>query len=169
MKLSGRAWKIGNNIGAQDIIPSKYDKLAFENKFDELATHLLEDKDPSFASKVQKGDIIVAGENLGSGHAHYFRAAFTTCRTAGISALLSDKADALFSRGAIDSGYPVLSFKGISSLVNNGDTLEIDFTTGAAKNVTTGKTMQFEPISNIIVDILDAGGTWNWALRSVGA
>ncbi len=33
----------------------------------ELAKHIMEDADPNFVNKIEKGDIIVAGKNFGSG------------------------------------------------------------------------------------------------------
>lgn len=169
MILSGKVWKIGDNVGATDLLSTRYDKEGMSKQWDECAKHILEGIDPGFASSVEKGDIIVAGENFGNGHAHYYEAAINGCRAAGLGALLAENINTLFLRAAIDTGVLAWPFKGLSSLVENGDVLEINLKTGEAKNLTSGKSMQFKAVSQIILDILDAGGSDKWALRRVGA
>ncbi|MEG0190313.1 MAG: 3-isopropylmalate dehydratase small subunit, partial [Lachnospiraceae bacterium] len=64
MKVAGRAFKYGDNVDTDVIIPARY-----LNSYDakELARHAMVDIDPEFASKVQKGDLIVATKNFGCG------------------------------------------------------------------------------------------------------
>jgi 3-isopropylmalate/(R)-2-methylmalate dehydratase small subunit len=138
-------------------------------KWDECAKHVLEDSIPTFASTVRHGDILVAGKNFGSGHAHYYMTAIMACHTCGLSALLAESVSGLFLRAAIDAGVPALPLPGVGELVNTGDQLEINLETGRARNATTNKTTQFAPVSPIILAILAAGGSKNWALRRVGA
>ncbi|HHY93150.1 MAG TPA: 3-isopropylmalate dehydratase small subunit, partial [Firmicutes bacterium] len=61
-KLSGRAWRYGDDVDTDRIIPARY-----LNTFqpEELARHCLEDLDPTFAGRVERGDILVAGKNFG--------------------------------------------------------------------------------------------------------
>jgi 3-isopropylmalate/(R)-2-methylmalate dehydratase small subunit len=169
MILSGRVWKYGDGIGATDLVSARYDKEGMRRQWDECAKHVLEDIDPAFATKVQEGDLLVAGSDLGAGHAHYYEAAVMGSAATGLRALLAESVNALFFRAAIDAGVTTWAFPGLSELVETGHLLEIDMTSGAAKNFTTGATMQLEPVSPIVLDILDAGGSKNWALRRVGA
>ena len=57
MQAKGRAFKYGDNVDTDVIIPARY-----LNSSDpaELATHCMEDIDNTFVKRVQKGDIIVA-------------------------------------------------------------------------------------------------------------
>jgi len=169
MMLRGRVWKFGDEIGATDLVSARYDKEGMARKWDECAKHVLEDMDPAFAASVRKGDILLAGENFGNGHAHYYMTAIMGCSAAGLAALLAESFNGLFLRAAIDAGVPAWSFKGLSSLVNSGENLELDLQTGVARNLTSGKTKQFDPVSDIVLGILAAGGSRNWALRRVGA
>jgi 3-isopropylmalate/(R)-2-methylmalate dehydratase small subunit len=57
----GRAFKYGDNIDTDVIIPARYLTTTDER---ELAAHALEDLDPTFASTVRPGDIVVAGTNF---------------------------------------------------------------------------------------------------------
>ena len=59
-----KIYKYKDNVDTDVIIPARY-----LNSFDakELASHAMVDIDPTFASTVEKGDIIVAGQNFGCG------------------------------------------------------------------------------------------------------
>ena len=63
-KVTGKVWKFGDNVDTDVIIPGKYLRTTDLNIF---AAHVLEGIDPQFSKKVQKGDVIVAGENFGCG------------------------------------------------------------------------------------------------------
>lgn len=62
MDAKGRVYKFGDNIDTDVIIPARYLNTQDMN---ELATHCMEYADPDFATKVNTGDIMVAGENFG--------------------------------------------------------------------------------------------------------
>jgi len=64
MKLKGIAWKFGDNVDTDAIIPARYLNTTDPEI---LASHCMEDADPVFPSKVRKGDILVAGRNFGCG------------------------------------------------------------------------------------------------------
>lgn len=64
MKFKGKIWKFGDNVNTDEIIPARYLNMTDPIK---LAEHVMEDSDPSFASKVSPGDIILAGKNFGCG------------------------------------------------------------------------------------------------------
>ena len=64
MKLKGKAYKFGDNVNTDEIIPARYLNTSDP---DELGRHCMEDADPEFASKVSKGDVIAAGKNFGCG------------------------------------------------------------------------------------------------------
>ena len=59
-----KVWKFGDNIDTDIIIAARYLNTSDENI---LAKHIMEDADPNFGSKIDNGDIIVAGENFGCG------------------------------------------------------------------------------------------------------
>jgi 3-isopropylmalate/(R)-2-methylmalate dehydratase small subunit len=169
MKLEGKAWVFGDSLAATDIVSAQYDKAGMSRDYAECRRHLMEDVDPAFTSAVQPGDIVIAGESLGRGHAHYYTAAVMACREAGISALLCESVNALFQRGAIDLGLLTWAFPGITSFARTGDRIEIDLATGSATNHTTGAMRQFRPVSELIMSISAAGGSLDWALERVGA
>lgn len=168
MILKGRVWTFGDELGSTDLVSAAYDKFGMSQQWAECARHLLEDIDPGFAGKISQGDLLVAGRNLGAGHAHYYTAAIMGAHTAGLGGLLGETMGGLFRRAAIDLGVPALAIAGITGLVRSGDQLEVDLGGGRATNRSTGNSIEFAPVSPIIVDILAAGGSTNWALRRIG-
>jgi 3-isopropylmalate/(R)-2-methylmalate dehydratase small subunit len=63
-RLEGNAWKFGDDIDTDVIIPARY---LVTSDAAELGKHCMEDADPAFVSKISEGDIIVGGENFGCG------------------------------------------------------------------------------------------------------
>jgi 3-isopropylmalate/(R)-2-methylmalate dehydratase small subunit len=64
LTLQGKVWKFGDNIDTDLIIAARYLNTSEPA---ELAKYVMEDADPEFVSKMNEGDIIVAGENFGCG------------------------------------------------------------------------------------------------------
>jgi len=63
--LKGKAFKFGDSISTDHIVPGRLAHL--RSNLPELAKHVMEDADPTFASRVKPGDFIVAGGNFGLG------------------------------------------------------------------------------------------------------
>src|SRR2546429_7813094 len=65
--LRGRAWKFGDNIDTDQIIPAKYAIYSLDEK--ELGKHAMEGVPgrDTWASQVGQGDILVGGSNFGCG------------------------------------------------------------------------------------------------------
>ena len=104
MKLKGRAWRFGDNVDTDVIVPARY--LNTSNP-EELRVHCMEDVDPEFSSKVKPGDIIVAGKNFGCGSSREH--APIAIKSLGISVLSQVLCKDIFN--AINIGYQLLKFK----------------------------------------------------------
>ena len=57
MKVKGNAFKYGDNVDTDVIIPARY---LNSSKAEELAAHCMEDIDKNFVKEVKKGDILAA-------------------------------------------------------------------------------------------------------------
>jgi len=156
--IRGRAWKFGDNIDTDVIIPFKYKARTLDPK--ELAQHVMEGIDPDFAKKVRSGDIIVAGKNFGCGSSR--EQAPLAIKAAGIAAIVAESFARIFFRNAINIGLPVLEVKGISAKTDEGDLLEIDLSQGVVKNLTKGIVFKASPLPDMIVEILREGGLVNY-------
>jgi 3-isopropylmalate/(R)-2-methylmalate dehydratase small subunit len=150
--IHGRARKLGKNIDTEVIYPARY--LVYFEK-DEVAKHIMEDTDPSFASTIKPGDIIVAESNFGCGSAR--EQAATALKYAGFGAVLSDRLARTFYRNAVNNCLPAFSAEGISAMVNEGNILEIDMEKGIITNVDTGVQIHFAAPHYLIQKILETG------------
>ncbi len=101
--FKGRAWRFGDNVDTDQIIPAEY--LVTMDR-SELAKHAFAKVRPEFARKVQHGDIIVAGRNFGCGSSreHAPRALIG----AGVSCVVAESFARIFFRNAINIGLPVV-------------------------------------------------------------
>jgi len=150
--LSGRAFKFGDDISTDHIVPGRL--LHLRSNLPELAKHVLEDADPSFAQRVKEGDFIVAGKNFGLGSSREH--APLVIKMAGVSAILASSVARIFYRNAINVGLPVLICE--TESINDGDELEIDLSSGKINNKTTGTELHFSSLPDIMLSILNEGG-----------
>ncbi len=150
--LRGKAFKFGDGISTDHITPGRLAHL--RSNLPELARHVLEDADPTFASRVKPGDFIVAGSNFGLGSSREH--APLVIKLAGVRAILAKSVARIFFRNAINLGLPVLLCD--TDKINDGDELEVDLAAGTIKDVTNGKRLTFSPIPPVMLSILDEGG-----------
>ncbi len=150
--LKGRAFKFGDSISTDHIVPGRLAHL--RSNLPELAKHVLEDADPTFASRVKTGDFIVAGNNFGLGSSREH--APLVIKMAGISAILVKSVARIFFRNAINLGLPVLVCD--TDKINDGDELEVDLEQGIISDKTNGNQLTFKKIPKAMLSILDEGG-----------
>jgi len=150
--MKGTAWKFGDDISTDLIAPGRLFHL--RGNLPEFAKHVLEDADPSFASKVQAGDFVVAGKNFGLGSSREH--APQIIKIAGVSAVLAKSFARIFFRNAINIGLPLVECD--TSLIAQGDKLEVDIKRGFVKNLTSGKEIKITPMPDVMLKILNEGG-----------
>lgn len=152
MILKGKAWKFGDDVSTDLITPGKYYHL--RSNMPEMAKHVMEDADPSFAQKVAKGDMIVAGTNFGMGSSREH--APLAIKIAGVSVILAKSFARIFFRNSINIGLPLIMVD--TDGIDAGDELEVDLENGTVRDVTKGKMIQTGKMSPEIVRILEEGG-----------
>ncbi len=159
MILKGRAFKFGDDISTDHIAPGRYFHL--RTNLPELAKHVLEDADPEFAKKVEKGDIIAAGRNfgLGSSREHAPR----IIKIAGVSCILAKSFARIFFRNAVNIGLPLLECD--TDPIDDGDILEIDLEKGLVKDLTKGIEIQATPLPKFMLNIINDGGIEDHILK----
>jgi len=148
--LKGRAFKFGDNISTDHIIPGRYAYL--RSNLPELAQHVMEDAD--LACKVNKGDFIVGGNNFGLGSSREH--APLVIKMAGVSAILAKSVARIFFRNAINLGLPVLICD--TDGIDDGDELEVDLARGTVYDKTKGEKLTFSRLPEVMLDILNKGG-----------
>ena len=150
--LKGKAFKFGDNISTDLIVHGRLANL--RSNLPELAKHVLEDADPTFASRVKPGDFVVGGSNFGLGSSREH--APLVIKMAGVSAILAKSVARIFFRNAINQGLPVLICD--TDQINDGDEIEVDLATGTVKDLTNGKSLVFGKIPPVMLSILNEGG-----------
>ena len=150
--LKGMAFKFGDNISTDHIQPGRYNYL--RSNLPELAKHVLEDADPTFASRVKPGDFMVVGRNFGLGSSREH--APTIIRMAGIGAILAKSVARIFFRNAINVGLPVLICD--TDRINDRDELEVDLAKGTINNLSNGAMLSFSKMPGVMLNILNEGG-----------
>jgi len=153
MKQVGRAWKYGDDVNTDYIIPGKYLELVDP---EEMAQHAMEGIDPGFPEKITKGDIVVGGRNFGCGSSREH--APLALKYAGVGAVVAESYARIFYRNAINIGLPALECPEITAAVSDGDVLEIDVTGGIVRNKSTGAQLSFTPLPSFMVEVLNEGG-----------
>ena len=146
-----KAWVFGDNVDTDAIAPGRY--LKFE--IGEIARHSMENVDPSFASSVRKGDIVIGGRNFGAGSSR--EQAPEALKHLGIAALVAESFAGLFYRNAINLGLPALVCAE-AKRIRPGDDIELDPTTGKLRNQTTGEELRCEPIPDFLMQLIRDGG-----------
>ena len=153
MNAQGTVFKYPDNVDTDVIIPARY--LNTPNAQD-LAKHCMEDIDTTFVSKVQPGDIMVAGWNFGCGSSREH--APLAIKTCGTGCVIAKSFARIFYRNAINIGMPILECEQAAEEIQAGDTVSIDFDTGVISDLTTGKTYRAEPFPEFIQNIIRKGG-----------
>jgi 3-isopropylmalate/(R)-2-methylmalate dehydratase small subunit len=156
MKVTGTAFKYGDNIDTDVIIPARY--LNTTDRA-ELASHCMEDIDKDFLKKVKKGDVMVGGRNFGCGSSREH--APIAIKECGISCVVAKSFARIFYRNSVNTGLAILECEPAAEAIQNGDSVEIDFDTGKIRNLTRGETYDAIPFPPFIQNIINAGGLLN--------
>jgi 3-isopropylmalate/(R)-2-methylmalate dehydratase small subunit len=135
------------------IIPARY--LNTSNP-SELAKHCMVDIDAAFAGKVQKGDIIVGGNNFGCGSSREH--APLSIKASGVSCVIAKSFARIFYRNSINIGLAIMECPEASEKTEQGDELSIDFDAGIIKNITKNESYKAEPFPEFIKNIIKADG-----------
>jgi 3-isopropylmalate/(R)-2-methylmalate dehydratase small subunit len=152
MLFEGTCWKFGHNIPTDLITPANVTLGGFA----EMARHVLENTNPDFPKKVQRGDILVAGRNFGcsSGRAIAPKALKAT----GISVIAAEGFSRTFYRNGHEIGLPLLEVSGVHDIVETGDRLRVDVVRGVVENLTSGKSLRGNPPPEFLLEMVQAGG-----------
>lgn len=152
-QLQGTAFTFGKNIDTDQIYPGRFVELT---EVDDIKKYAMYGADENFTNKFLPGDIIVADTNFGCGSSREHAA--ITLKAVGAGAIIAESFGRIFFRNAINLGISVIVCKGISKIVNNGDNVGVDLTTGTIINYSTNQTIKAVPMSDYIMNILEHGG-----------
>lgn len=146
-----RAWKLGDDIDTDVIIPARYVALA---TIAEMASHTLEPVRPDFAPGMKPGDVIVAGENFGSGSSREH--AVLVLKELGVGCVVARSFARIFYRNGINNGLLLVQAADVE--VPDGDHVTVDLDNGFVLHEESGRRFESAVMSDMVQAIIRAGG-----------
>src|SRR5438105_15686115 len=161
--LRGRAWKFGDNLDTDQVIPAKYAIYSLDEK--KLGEHALEGVpgNEGWAQRISPGDVLVAGSNFGCGSSREI--APVAIRGAGISCVIADSYARIFFRNSINLGYPILQSPEAAEAVEEGDDLEVDLANGVIRNLTRSEEYRCEAFPDFMNELVPMAGLVPWVRK----
>jgi 3-isopropylmalate/(R)-2-methylmalate dehydratase small subunit len=159
--ISGRAIRLGDNVNTDNILPGPYLNIGDPA---ELGRHLLETYPGDVGARVQPGDVLVAGENFGTGSSREHAQRAILAR--GVQAILAASFARIFLRNCLNLGLPVVESAPAVSAIADGDMVGIDLDHGMVICGAERFAVPRQP--PFLADLIDAGGLVGWARRRLG-
>jgi len=150
--ICAKAWKFGNDIDTDIIIPARHLVLPIE----EMKFYAMAPIDSKFARKVKKGDVIVAGKNFGCGSSR--EQAPMILKALGLKAIIATSFARIFFRNAINLGLLVIECDRLHDHINGGDMVEIDLSLSQISLPHEQMKFSGSKLPDFMLKILYAGG-----------
>ncbi|MHA1147055.1 MAG: LeuD/DmdB family oxidoreductase small subunit [Promethearchaeota archaeon] len=155
-KLTGYAYILGDDINTDDIVPSH--TLTMRDPH-EMAKCTLEFIDPNFVREMDKGNIIVAGDNFGTGSSR--EEAVNVFKILGVKAIIARSFARIYYRNLLNNGIPGIIIDWEINDFSKEDELEISLDDGVILNKTKSIIKKFKKIPEFLSKILEADGILN--------
>ncbi len=165
MILKGRLWvlkengKLFSDIDTNIIYYNDHLAVTDIDKMGQYAFGNLEGyKD--FAVKARPGDLVLAGDNFGSGSSRQH--AVDCFKALGVQTVIARSFGAIYKRNAINSGFPIIELPDLpDDLFNQFDQAELNLEGGTLS--AWDNRYQGNPMSAVARDIYLAGGLFQYA------
>lgn len=151
MKITGKVWIFGDEINTDLIFPHS----AFGASPEEQCRLCMSDNRPGWSDQVQKGDILIAGKNFGTGSS---RPGALILKRLGLAGMAAESYNGLFYRNCIGYGFSAIAVPGVAEMFQEGDVAELDLTEGTIKNTRTGEVRRGNSLSPAMIEIIEADG-----------
>ncbi|MBE7018582.1 MAG: 3-isopropylmalate dehydratase small subunit [Ruminococcaceae bacterium] len=151
--ITGNVHIYGDNVDTDVIIPARYLNTSDPQ---DLKMHCMEDIDQDFITKVQAGDVMIAGKNFGCGSSREH--APIAIKASGISLVVAKSFARIFYRNAINIGLPIVECAEAVDEIEVGDNISCDLANGVLTVENKNKTFQIEPFPKEIQAIIEKGG-----------
>lgn len=148
-QFTGKVWLLGDDIDTDIIIPTEY--LALPT-VDDMKRYAFSPLRPELAGQIAPGDIIVAGKNFGCGSSR--EQAPEIIKHLGVACVIAKSYARIFFRNAINNGLLLIE-SDLHDHVAEGDLITV---TPGKQIEAAGKRYPISPLSQNLLDILEAGG-----------
>lgn len=125
---------------------------------EKIAPHLFKDFDTRFATEVEKGDVIICGENFGCGSSREHPSVGLSYL--GIKVVIVKSVSRIFFRSAVNQGLLILVLPEVVNAYDEGQKLFLDANNGII--ILNEKKFSFPALPQKVKQILDSGGLVKW-------
>jgi homoaconitate hydratase len=144
-----------------------------------MAGVVFENYDPTFATTVERGDVLLGGMNFGTGSSR--EQAITALQAKGIALIIAGSYSQTYLRNAFNNGFTCVECPELLAHVRevlasqieagektilSGDEIEVDFSVGAISF--RGTTFRFPPLGVVPQALVVAGGVENQVREALG-
>ena len=157
MIFKGKVHKVGDHVDTDAIIPARY-LVTSDPKV--LGEKCMSGLDPEWVKQVEKGDILVAGRNVGCGSSREH--APIAILGAGMPVVIGHSFARIFYRNAFNQGLLLFEIGDGVDKIKDGDQVEIDSDRGIITDKTNGSKFTCPPLSKTISAIVEKGGLVNY-------
>ncbi|MFW9940226.1 MAG: 3-isopropylmalate dehydratase [Promethearchaeota archaeon] len=155
-KIEGHTYILGDDINTDDIVPSNALTLRDTS---EMANHTFRYLHPNFVEMVKKNNIIIAGENFGTGSSR--EEAVNVFKILGVKAIIAKSFARIYFRNLINLGIPGIQLNWNETEFSHGDHLEIVLNKGIIFNKTKNREVSFKKLPDFLTKILENEGILN--------
>ncbi len=124
----GKVIKVGDSIDTVIIIPTQYMTL---RTIAEMSRYAFEPLRPEIPNIVEKGDVLIAGNNFGCGSSR--EQAPLIIKELGFQCVIAKSYARIFYRNALNNGLIVLESKELYDMVNENDEIHVDMNSYTAR------------------------------------
>ena len=156
-----KVWRYGDSINTDMLFPGKYTYTCATAE--EVIPHLLEDLDPSFHDNVEKGDILLVGDNFGCGSSR--EQPVLGLKAVGIEAVIGRSFARIFYRAAINQGLILIEAPEAVEAYSEGDEVKLKLEEGII--LINEREFTFPKLPGEILAIRDAGGLLNFTSKKL--
>ena len=165
-RKSGNVWDYtdADNLNTDQMFAGHLTYKVLSTDPEGVMQHLFEDFDPAFARKVERGDILLAGENFGCGSSREHPA--VGLAHAGVDAVIVKSVNRIFFRAAINQGLTLVVLPEAVNAYRKGDNVALHLAEGMIR--VGEKEFGFEPLPGKLLEVLDSKGLVNYLSRDTG-
>jgi len=144
-----------------------------------MARVVMDNYDPAFAGRADRGDVLVGGWNFGTGSSR--EQAVTSLQAKGIAMVIAGSFSQTYLRNAFNNGFPCIEgsdlvghLRGVfaaeidrgEKTIVPGDEIEVDFASGSVTY--RWQTFRFPPLGEVPQSLVVAGGVENQVRSKLG-
>lgn len=159
-RLFEKVWNYADvdNLNTDQMFAGNLTYNILSTEPEKILPSLFKGFDDSFAERVQKDDILIAGANFGCGSSREHPA--VGLAFAGVKAVICKSVNRIFFRSAVNQGLPIILVPEAVDGYKAGDKVDINFENGTV--TTGGKTYHFAALPEKLMKIFTAQGLVNY-------